>query len=126
MKSRGDDMKPDLKPFVDAMRKKDPDGKPMPDIKKAKEILDEINRGLDLNDEFWKGYRLALYGMIAALEAGDELTVIRRIINGGYTQQSIQELLNQTKARLSNAFRPKDERGFNTAWVDVLKIVRAE
>lgn len=107
-------MKLNLKSFVEVMRKKD--------TKKAKETLEAINRGLDLNDEFWKGYCLALHGMIAALEAGDELTVIRRIVNGGYTQQGIQELLNQAKARLSDAFRPKDERGFNTAWVDVLQI----
>lgn len=107
-------MKPDLKSFVEAICRKD--------NKKAKEVLEVINRGLDLNDEFWKGYRLALQGMIAALETGDELTVIRRIINGGYTRQDIQELLNQANARLSNAFRPKDEQGFNTAWVDVLQI----
>lgn len=107
-------MKPDLRPFVEVVRKKD--------TKRAKEVLEIINRGLDLDDEFWKGYRLALHGMTAALEAGDELTVIRRIINGGYTQQSIQELLNQAKARISDSFRPKDERGFNTAWVDVLQI----
>jgi hypothetical protein len=107
-------MKPDLRSFVEAMREKN--------TKKAKETLDVINRGLDLNDKFWKGYRLALYGMIAALEAGDELTVIRRIVNGGYTQQGIQELLKQTKAKLAGTFRPKDERGFNTAWVDVLQI----
>jgi len=107
-------VKPDLKPFVEAVREKD--------IKRAREKLEEINRGLDPNDEFWKGYRLALHGMIAAIEAGDELTVIRRILNGGYTRQHIQELLNQANARLSDVFRPKDERGFDTAWVDVLKI----
>ena len=107
-------MKPDLKSFVEAIWKKD--------NKKAKEALEVINRRLDLNDEFWKGYRLALHGMIATLETGDELTVIRRIINLGYTRQDIQELLNQANARLSNTFRPKDEQGFNTAWVDVLQI----
>lgn len=107
-------MRPDLKSFVEAMRKKN--------NKKAKEVLETINRGLDFNDEFWKGYRLALHGMIAALETGDELTVIRRIINGGYTRQDILELLTQANARLSNAFRPKDEQGFNAAWVDVLQI----
>jgi len=111
-------MKLDLKPFVGAVREKD--------IKMAREKLEEINRGLDPNDEFWKGYRLALHGMIVALEAGDELTVIRRIVNGGYARQHIQELLNQANARLSEAFRPNDERGFDTAWVDVLKIFLSE
>jgi len=111
-------VKPDLKPFVEAVHEKD--------IKKAREKLEEINRGLDPNDEFWKGYRLALHGIIAALEAGDELTVIRRIVNGGYARQQIQELHNQVNARLSDAFRPKDERGFDTAWVDVLKIFLSE
>jgi hypothetical protein len=111
-------MKPDLKPFVEAVREKD--------IKRAKEKLEEINRGLDPNDGFWKGYRLALHGIVAAIEAGDELTVIKRIINGGYTHQHIRELLDRAKARLSDAFRPEDERGFDTAWADVLQIFMGE
>lgn len=108
-------MKPNIKPFVDAILEKD--------AKKARERFEEIDRRLDPSDEFWRGYRLALHGIVAAIEAGDELMVIRRILEGRYPRENIQELIKQMNDRLSNAFRPKDERGFNTAWVDVLQII---
>lgn len=93
------------------------------DFRRAKERLEEISKEIDLSDEFWRGYRLALQGMIAALETGDELTVIRRIVNGRYSPEDLRRFIGEVGGRISNAFRPKDEQGFYTAWRDVLQII---
>jgi hypothetical protein len=107
-------MKPDLKPLVIALRRKDP--------KAARERLERIVEKLDLDDEFWKGYSLALRGMVTALESGDELTIIRRIIDGKHSRENINRLVQDMQARISQVFRPKDEQGFNTAWMEVLQM----
>jgi len=107
-------MKSDLKPFVGAILEKN--------AKNAREKLEEICQGLDLTGEFWRGYRLALQGMVAALETGDELTLIRRIVDGKCPRENIQEFIRQTRDKISQEFRPEDERGFSKAWIDVLQI----
>ncbi len=104
-----------MKRFVKALRGKD--------VKGAREQLEDIEKKLDLNDEFWRGYHLALRGMVAALESGDELTVIAQITGGKNSCELAQRLLQQAQERASRAFRPKDEQGFDTAWVDVLRFL---
>lgn len=106
-------MELDLKPFVRAFREKD--------TKKAREWLEQTKSRVDPNDEFGRGYLLALQGMVAALEAGGELSVVKRVVNGGYKQEQIAELVKSTRERVSRKFRPKDEQGFNTAWIEVLR-----
>lgn len=106
-------MELDLKPFVQTLREKD--------TKKAKEWLEQIKSKVDFNDEFWRGYLLALRGMIAALEAGGELSVTNRVVNGEYKQEQIVELVKSVREKLSRKFRPKDEKGFDTALVEVLQ-----
>ncbi len=101
----------DLKPFVSALRKND--------TKKAREWLEQ-NRA-NFTDEFGTGYFLALHGMESALETGAELSLIKRLVDGGYEGEQLAALLRETRARLSLKFRPKDEEGFDTAWVDVLQ-----
>ena len=111
-------MKPDLKQFVKALREKD--------IKKAREELDGAGEKLDMKDEFWRGYHLALRGMVSALESGDELTVLSRIINGKIPRESIQRLIRQTQEKSSQTFRQNDERGFDAAWADALQFFQAK
>lgn len=108
-------MKSDLKPFVDAILEKN--------AKSAREKLEEICQKPDLTGEIWRGYRLALQGMVAALETGDELTLIRRIVDGKCLRENIQELIRQMRDKTSQEFRPEDERGFSKAWMDVLQIL---
>ena len=93
------------------------------DVRGAREKLEEILRGFDSRDDFWKGYRLALQGMVAALEAGDELTVMRRIVEGRYPPENMRELMEQMRSRISQPFRSDEERGFDSAWVQVLQIL---
>lgn len=92
-------------------------------VKEAKEKLEEKTRGLDPGDDFWKGYRLALQGMLAALETGDELAVVRRIVDGRYPPEKMRELMEQMQGRVSQPFRSAEERGFDSAWVQVLQIL---
>jgi len=106
-------MELDLKPFVRAFREKD--------TKKAREWLEQTKSRADPNDEFGRGYLLALQGMVAALEAGGELSVVKRVVNGEYKQEQIAELVKSTRERGSRKFRPKDEQGFGTAWIEVLQ-----
>lgn len=103
----------DLKPFVQNLREKD--------TKKAREWLEQIKSRVDFNDEFGRGYLLALRGMVAALEAGGELSVIKRVVDGEYKQEQIVELVKSARERLSQKFRPKDEHGFDTALVEVFQ-----
>jgi hypothetical protein len=91
------------------------------DLKRAREWLDQNKDSLNPGDEFWRGYLLALQGMVSALELGGELSVIRRVLNGGYGREEIEKLIHDMKGRLSLKFRPKDEQGFNTAWIEVLQ-----
>ncbi len=103
----------DLKPFVRALREKD--------TKKAREWVEQTKGRVDSNDEFGRGYLLALQGIVAALEAGGELSVVKRVVNGEYKQEQIAGLVKSARERLSRKFRPKDEQGFDTAWVEVLQ-----
>ena len=103
----------DLKPFVKLLKQKD--------LKKLREWLEQNKGGLNPNDEFGRGYFLALQGMISALEVGGELSVIKRVLNGGYGQEQVKKLINDMKGRLSLKFRPRDEQGFDTAWIEVLQ-----
>lgn len=108
----------DIKPFVKLLKQKN--------LKNAREWLDQNKGDIDHADEFEKGYLLALQGMISALESGGELSVIKRVVNGGYEQELIDKLVQDTRGRLSLKFRPRDEQGFDTAWIDVLQELSAE
>ena len=106
-------MELDLKPFVRALREKD--------TKKVREWLEQTKSSVDPNDEFERGYLQALQGMVAALETGSELSVIKRVVNREYKQEQIKELIKSTRERASRKFSPKDEQGFDSAWVEVLQ-----
>lgn len=106
-------MELDLKPFVRALREKD--------TKKAREWLEQTKSKVDPNDEFWRGYIQALQGMVAALETGSELSLIKRVVNKEYKQEQIDGLIDSERKRIPRKLRPKSEQGFDTAWVEVLQ-----
>jgi len=108
----------DLNPFVKLLKQKD--------LKRAREWLDQNRGGLNPSDEFERGYFMALQGMVSALEAGGELSVMKRLLNGGYGQEQINKLIHEMKGRLSLKFAPKDEQGFNTAWIEVIQELSGE
>ena len=102
----------ELKPFVDALRRKD--------IKGARGWFETVSCRFDPKDEFSAGYRLALQGMLSALEAGSEMSVIWKIVNDRSSREEIEGLLKAARERASRPFRPKDELGYNRAWSDFL------
>lgn len=111
-------MSPDIKTFIGLIKQRD--------AKKSREWL-EINKGaLDPKDDFYRGYLLALHGMVAALESGGELSVINKILEKRYTQGQVADLLREIKSRAAQKFRGKDEQGFNAAWIDFLSELSGE
>ncbi len=102
-----------MKPFIAALRAKD--------TKKAREWLEQNRVKFDSSDEFEQGYLFALQGMVAALEADAEQAAIKRLVNGEYGEERIEELVKEARGRLPRKFRPKDEQGFDTAWIEVIK-----
>ncbi|MBC7219148.1 MAG: hypothetical protein H5T49_03320 [Hadesarchaea archaeon] len=90
------------------------------DIKGAREWLEANRNRASSGDEFMRGYLLALQGMISALESGGELSTINKVLEKKYSNEQIAEIINEARGRTSQKFRPADERGFDTAWVDVL------
>jgi len=111
-------VKPDLKQFVNALMEKD--------VKKARELLNDIEKKFDLRDEFWLGYHLALRGMVSAIESGDELAVISKMLNRKISEEGVQKLMQQIQERVSQPFRPKDELGFDTAWAEAFQLFQAK
>lgn len=103
-------MTPNIKSFANFLKQRD--------IKKARELLEQNRGELNPDDEFTRGYFLALQGMISGLEPGGELSVIKQIVNGEYQQEKIEKLANDLKEK---KFRPKDEQGFDTAWLEILQ-----
>lgn len=109
----GGRMRRGIKTFVMALRRKN--------SRVAKEKFERIVKGLDVGDEYWQGYRRALGGMVAALESGDELSLLRQMINGRYPDEKIEELTEEMRVRASQDFRPEDERGYHAAWIEILQ-----
>jgi len=108
----------DIKPLVKFLKQKD--------VKRAREWL-ELNRSeINAGDEFLKGYLLALQGMVSALESGGELSAINKVLEKKYSREQIAELIRETRDRISQKFRPEDEHGFDTAWIDVLNELSGE
>lgn len=106
-------MEIDLSPFVEALKQRD--------LKKAKEWLEVRKTETTTRDEFWAGYFLALGGMLSALESSQELSVIQKLVNGSPSKEEIERLICEFRKQLSLKFKPKDERGFNTAWLEFLQ-----
>ena len=108
----------DIKPLVKLLKQKD--------AKKAREWLEQNKGTLNPGDESDRGYLLALQGMVSALESGGDLSAINKILEKKYDHEKVSELIRGTKARLSQKFRPKDEQGFNAAWVNFLSELSGE
>ncbi len=102
----------DITPFVGFLRRRD--------LRKARDWLEQSKRALNVDDEFVRGYLLAFYGMVSGLE-GRELSVIKQIIDGEYQQEKMEQLVCDLRERLSLKFRPRDEQGFDTAWLELLQ-----
>ena len=107
-------MRRGIKTFVEALRRKN--------VKMAKEKFEWLVKGLDIRDEYWWGYRRALEGMVVVLESGDELSLLRQLVDKKYPGDKIKELIEEMQVKVSQNFRPRDEKGYHTAWIEVLQV----
>ncbi|MEM2878059.1 MAG: hypothetical protein QXG10_00675 [Candidatus Hadarchaeales archaeon] len=91
------------------------------DLKKAREWLDGFRASIQQWDDFKKGYALALNGLVAALNGGGEDSLVKMVLEG---KSDINKIVRDINERLSLGFRPKDEQGFDRAWLDFLENLR--
>jgi hypothetical protein len=95
------------------------------DLKGARGWFESKKPELEGAGDFWKGYALALNGMIASLESGQEFSLMKRLIDG-VPREELETLLKDFKRRVNQSFRPPGERGFDTAWFEVLQLFLQE
>ena len=107
-------MKRGLKGFSRAIR----DGQ----VDDAEERLESIVQG-NMKKEKWKGYHWALRGMVEALDSDIDLSLPRQISEGKMDVEKMEKLRDEMEKRASQEFRPGYERGYNSAWSDVLQVI---
>lgn len=106
-------MKRKIDGFVEAIRNK-----------KVKAAHDELEKLQFENSDFDRGYRLALEGMVNAMNGNESPPpplIVRLVGENGNAQgvlasRWLEEFEERTRVPLS-----EDERGFVRAWIDVLE-----
>ena len=91
------------------------------DVKKARENYLQIAEDLG-ETEFKKGYAKAINGIVTSMEKNDRDSIICKIVSKEFDKRNLKKLLLEATKRSSDAFRTEEEKGFETAWVDVLSI----
>ncbi|KXB01189.1 hypothetical protein AKJ41_02405 [candidate division MSBL1 archaeon SCGC-AAA259O05] len=81
------------------------------------ESAGEIVRGGDVKNT---GYIHALEGIVSGLDSDRGQTLPRKIAEGKYTKEELEETKEQMERRSSQEFRPEGERSFYKAWSDIL------
>jgi hypothetical protein len=88
------------------------------DTKKASEIVE----GIPAPDDFKKGYKKALTGLIAAVENKEVNSLCVKMISDQLTKKSMESQRMESKKISSESFRPASERGYERAWYDIFSI----
>lgn len=88
----------------------------------AREMLDKIVQG-EMDEGMWRGYCRSLDGIMKALKSGEDLTLPRQLVEDEFSFEDLDRLRDVVEKRSSQNFRSKEERGFNAAWADVLRII---
>lgn len=91
------------------------------DVKKAKENYLQIAEHLG-DAEFNKGYSKAINGIVTSIEKNDRDSIIYKIVSKEIDKRDLKKLLLESTKKTSDIFRTEEERGFETAWVDILSI----
>jgi hypothetical protein len=99
-----------LRLFLDALKKGD--------SKKASELADTITG----KDDYHRGYRKALSGIVASVENKEVNSLFVKMISGGLTKKKMEEQRRNSKKISKERFRPASERGYEKAWYDILSI----
>jgi len=89
-------------------------------LKNAKSWLENKRPELESAGNFGKGYLLALNGMIASIEGNQEFSLVKKILNGD-SKEELSSIAKDFKRRMNQKFRPEEERGFDSAWFEVIQ-----
>ena len=91
------------------------------DMKKARENYLQIAEHLG-DSEFNKGYAKAINGVVTSMEKNDRDSIICKVVSKEFEKRELKKLLLESTKRASDVFRTEEEKGFETAWVDLLSI----
>lgn len=91
------------------------------DMKKARENYIQIAEHLG-DTEFNKGYAKAVNGIVTSMEKNDRDSIICKVVSKEFDKRDLKKLLLESTRRASDVFRTDEEKGFETAWVDILSI----
>jgi hypothetical protein len=99
-----------LKVLLEALKKGD--------TKKATEIVEKIPH----SDEYNKGYKKALGGLLAAVENKEPNSFFMKMLSDQLTKKTMDSERMKSKKISSESFRPLMEQGYEQAWYDILSI----
>lgn len=94
------------------------------DFSKARAHLDKLERIVG-EDEWGKGYSRAIEGFISALKDNEGDSLIFKLINE-FDREKAKELLENFEGIASQEFRDDYERGYYTAWKELLTAYLAQ
>ncbi|AMM54704.1 hypothetical protein [Pyrococcus kukulkanii] len=89
------------------------------DFDKAKSHLDKLAK-LVKEDEWGRGYLKAINGFMSAIKDNDSDSLIVRLLNTPDPEE-IKKLLERFEEIKNQEFRDDYERGYYTAWVELLQ-----
>ncbi len=93
------------------------------DTKKIKDNIKLIKKVLGAS-KWEKGYLLALNGIISSVDTNDVQTLAYKLAEQKLSKSEIKEALADSKRIVDQSFRPDFERGYELAWIDLLKHVK--
>ncbi|ALM76184.1 hypothetical protein [Thermococcus barophilus] len=88
------------------------------DFNKAKSHLEKLEKMVG-NDEWGRGYSKAINGFISALKDNDTDALIVQLVKE-VDHEKAKQLLEHFEGILKHEFRDEYEKGYYTAWVELL------
>lgn len=89
------------------------------DFSRAKGHLEKLQK-IAGNDEWGRGYSKAVSGFLSAIQDNDPDSLIVQLINE-HNLEKAEALLRHFESILRHEFRDEYEKGYYTAWVELLK-----
>ncbi|AIF68511.1 hypothetical protein PAP_00320 [Palaeococcus pacificus DY20341] len=94
------------------------------DFSRAKTHLEKLEKIVG-EDEWGKGYSRAIEGFVSALKDNESDALIFKLINE-FDREKAKELLKNFENIVSHEFRDDYERGYYTAWKELLTAYLAQ
>ncbi|MBU7024816.1 MAG: hypothetical protein HXS40_11685 [Theionarchaea archaeon] len=88
------------------------------DTRKAGELIEKVST----ENEYHKGYKKALAGMVASVENKEANSLVMKMLSGALTKKKMDEERKLSRRIAQETFRPAFERGYEKAWYDTLSL----